>query len=207
MRLDQSAQLFEVFLPDFKQVKQSRKEVKLLKNLWDYVNEIQCIFIDWKKTKWREINAEYMDNECKKFIYEIRFLDKEMRSWDVYTGIDNDVKNLVISLRAVTELQNPSIRDRHWQELMQITGISFVMDENTILADLLVLKLHKYEDDVKNIVEKAIKESAMDKVLQELNAIWISMTFNVELHSRTKQPLLNPSDELLELLEDNQVNK
>jgi dynein heavy chain len=71
-----------------------------------------------------------------------------MRAWDVYTGVENDVKNLMTSLRAVTELQNPSIRERHWQELMKATGVKFTMDDSTTFADLLALNLHKFEDEV-----------------------------------------------------------
>lgn len=204
-KIDQSAQLFEVQVPDFKQVKQCRKEVKLLKSLWDYVNIVRSTFDDWKKTKWREINADSMDAECKKFAKEIRSLDKEMRAWDAYTGVENDVKNLMTSLRAVTELQNPAIRDRHWQELMQATGVRFTMNDSTTFADLLGLNLHKFEDEVKNIVDKAVKESAMEKVLRELDTTWSTMKFDTDAHSRTKITLLAPSDELIETLEDNQV--
>lgn len=204
-RLDQSAQLFEVQVPDLKQIKQCRKEIKLLKSLWDYVNIVRSTFEDWKKTKWREINADSMDAECKKFAKEIRALDKEMRAWDAYTGVENDVKNLMTSLRAVTELQNPAIRDRHWQELMQATGVRFTMDDRTTFADLLALNLHKYEDEVKNIVDKAVKESGMEKTLRELDTTWTTMKFDTDPHSRTKIQLLAPSDELIETLEDNQV--
>ena len=56
--LNDSAALFEVTVPDFKQVKQCRKEIKLLKQLWDYIYLVRTTFDDWKKTKWREINAE-----------------------------------------------------------------------------------------------------------------------------------------------------
>lgn len=38
------------------------------------------------------------------------------------------------------------------------------MSEDTTLADLLQLNLHKYEDEVRNIVDKAVKESGMEKV-------------------------------------------
>ncbi len=54
--------------------------------------------------------------------------------------------------------------------------------------------------------DKAVKESAMDKVLHDLDITWVSMTIDTEFHSRTKTVLLAPSDELIELLEDNQVN-
>lgn len=36
-----------------------------------------------------------------------------------------------------------------------------------MLADLLQLNLHKFEDEVRNIVDKAVKESGMEKV-----ALW-----------------------------------
>ena len=45
----------------------------------------------------------------------------------------------------------------------------------------------------------------MEKVLRELNTTWTSMKFDTEPHSRTKIPILHPSDELIETLEDNQV--
>ena len=205
MDLDSSAQLFEVQIPDFKQIKQCRKDVKMLKALWDYNNIVNSTFEDWKKTRWREINADAMDVECKKFAKELRALDKEMRAWDAYGGVENDVKNLMTSLRAVTELQNPAIRERHWQELMKATGVQFTMDDSTTFADLLALNLHKFEDEVKGIVDKAVKESAMEKVLRELDTTWTMMKFDVEAHSRTKTILLQPSDELIETLEDNQV--
>lgn len=38
------------------------------------------------------------------------------------------------------------------------------MSDETTLADLLQLNLHKCEDEVRNIVDKAVKESAMEKV-------------------------------------------
>lgn len=78
---------------------------------------------DWKTTKWKDINVEQMDIDCKKFAKDIRSLDKEMRSWDAFTGLDSSMKNMITSLRAVNELQNPAIRDRHWHELMQATKV------------------------------------------------------------------------------------
>ena len=119
-----------------------------------------------------------------------------MRAWDAFTGLDSMVKNMVTSLRAVGELQNPAIRDRHWEQLMQATQVcvcvcvcvfacvlacvyvcvcvcvcvvcahlilcttvhlfkvlyrpqvKFLMSDETNLADLLALNLHKFEEEV-----------------------------------------------------------
>lgn len=48
----------------------------------------------------------------------------QMRAWDAFGGLDSTVKNMLTSLRAVGELQNPAIRDRHWQQLMQATKVA-----------------------------------------------------------------------------------
>uniref|UniRef100_A0A8B9IAP8 Dynein axonemal heavy chain 9 n=1 Tax=Anser brachyrhynchus TaxID=132585 RepID=A0A8B9IAP8_9AVES len=201
----ESAGLFEVMVPDYKQLKQCRKEIRLLKELWDVISVVNTSLDDWQTTKWVDINVENMDLECRKFAREIRNLDKEMRAWDAFTGLDSRVKNMLTALKAVAELQNPAIRERHWNQLMQVTGVKFVMDSDTMLADLLKLNLHNFEDEVRGIVDKAVREMSMEKVLKELKMTWSTMEFQYEPHSRTNIPLLKSDEELIETLEDNQV--
>uniref|UniRef100_F7AU91 AAA+ ATPase domain-containing protein n=1 Tax=Ciona intestinalis TaxID=7719 RepID=F7AU91_CIOIN len=204
-KLYESAAIFEINAPDFKQIKQCRREVILLKSLWDMITLVKTSIEDWKKTKWSNINVEQMELDCKKFAKDIRALDKEMRAWDSFGGLDSVVKNMLTSLRAVSELQNPAIRDRHWQQLMQATKVKFSMDEETTLADLLMLNLHNFEDEVRGIVDKSVKEMGMEKILKELDITWGSMEFKYEPHTRTKIPLLQSDEELIETLEENQV--
>uniref|UniRef100_A0A8U8C9W7 Dynein axonemal heavy chain 17 n=1 Tax=Geospiza parvula TaxID=87175 RepID=A0A8U8C9W7_GEOPR len=201
----ESAGLFEVMVPEYKQLKQCRKELCLLKELWDMISLVNTSLEDWQTTRWVDINVENMDLECKKFAREIRNLDKEMRAWDAFSGLDSKVKNMLTALKAVAELQNPAIRERHWNQLMQVTGVRFVMDSDTTLADLLKLNLHEFEGEVHGIVDKAVREMSMEKVLKELRVTWSSREFQYEPHPRTHTPLLKSDEELIETLEDNQV--
>lgn len=201
----ESAGLFEVMVPEYKQLKQCRKELCLLKELWDIISLVNTSLDDWQTTRWVDINVENMDLECKKFAREIRNLDKEMRAWDAFSGLDSKVKNMLTALKAVAELQNPAIRDRHWNQLMQVTGVRFVMDSDTTLADLLKLSLHEFEGEVHGIVDKAVREMSMEKVLKELRMTWSSREFQYEPHPCTHIPLLKSDEELIETLEDNQV--
>ena len=79
------------------------------------------------------------------------------------------------------------------------------MNDSTTLADLLALNLHNFEDEVRGIVDKAVKEMGMEKVLKELDTTWSGMEFEYEKHARTGVPLLKSDEELIETLEDNQV--
>lgn len=91
------------------------------------MNVIDSTIEGWKTTPWKKIDVEQMDQECKKFGKELRSLDKDLRNLRPYIHIDDSLKNLMTSLRAVTELQNPAIRERHWIELMQATKVTSIL--------------------------------------------------------------------------------
>uniref|UniRef100_A0A8C4YFM3 Dynein axonemal heavy chain 11 n=1 Tax=Gopherus evgoodei TaxID=1825980 RepID=A0A8C4YFM3_9SAUR len=210
LQMQKSANLFEVVVPDYKQLKQCRKEIRLLKEVWDINIYVTSSIGDWTKTQWRQINVEQMDAELRRFakassIAEVWSLDKEIRSWDVYIGLELTVKNLMTSLRAVTELQNPAIRERHWHQLMNATDVRLSITEGTTLADLLGLQLHKVEDEVRSIVDKAVKELGTEKILTEISQTWATVEFCYEEHYRTRTPLLKCDEQLFETLENNQV--
>ncbi|XP_051263753.1 dynein axonemal heavy chain 11 isoform X2 [Dicentrarchus labrax] len=203
--LQESTNLFDVTIPDYRGIKICRREIKVLKELWDIVAFVQSSVENWTMTKWRQIIVDQMDAELRRFAKDIRKLDKEARVWDVYSGLDLYVKNLLTSLRAVSQLQNLAIRERHWVQLIRTTQMDFIVTDSTTLGDLLGLQLHSLEDEVRNIVDKAVKEMAIEKVVTQIGQTWASMELSYEEHYQTSVPLLKCGEELIETLEDHQV--
>lgn len=203
--LQSEAELFDIYPPKFPLVVQCRKEIKMLKQLWDQTFLVRTAIEEWKLTLWVNIDVENMDMECKRFAKDIRGFDKEMRDWNLFKGLETHVKNMLTSVRAVGELQNPAIRDRHWQQLVQATKVRFMMTDETSFADLLSLNLHNHEDEVQNIVDKACKEMAMERMIKDLKTTWKNMEFEHEGHKRTGWKLLRASEDMIETLEENQV--
>ncbi|XP_035709844.1 dynein beta chain, ciliary [Folsomia candida] len=200
-----AAELFEVHVPEPKSLRQCEKEVILTKNIWDYTYIVASLIEEWKTTKWLNINVENMDLECKRMAKEVKAMDKDAKAWEIFSLLEGVIRNMISSLKSVAELQNQAIRERHWEELMQATKVKFSMDESTTLADLLVLNLHNFEEEVKNIVDKAVKENSMEKTLKDFDGTWSAQEYEFELHSRTGTQLIKASEELIEILEDNQV--
>ncbi|XP_032374898.1 dynein heavy chain 11, axonemal isoform X1 [Etheostoma spectabile] len=203
--LQESTNLFDVTIPDYRDIKLCRREIAVLKELWDIVVFVQSSVENWTMTKWRRINVDQMDAELRRFAKDIRKLDKEARVWDVYSGLDLYIKNLLTSLGAVSQLQNLAIRERHWVQLIRTTKMDFTVTDSTTLDDLLTLQLHLLEDEVRNIVDKAVKEMAIEKVVTEISKTWASMELSYEDHCQSSVPLLKCDQELIETLEDHQV--
>jgi len=68
----------------------------------------------------------------------------------------------------------------------------------------MLFNLNEYEDDVKNIVDKSVKETSMEKSLKEFTETWNSVQFEYLPHTRTNVNLLKVREELIEVLEENQ---
>lgn len=70
--LSHTAEIFEYPLTPFKEIDQVQLEMKMLKNLWDYVNVIESNLSEWQKTVWKKLDIESMDVECKRYTRELR---------------------------------------------------------------------------------------------------------------------------------------
>ena len=121
--LRESAIHFQLALPDETKLILCRKLAKMIKNIWDFMLGVSSCIDDWKMTPWKKIDVEDMENECKRFTKEMRSFEKETKLLKPYLETESIIKNLLTSLRAITELQNPAIRERHWAELMHATKV------------------------------------------------------------------------------------
>ena len=92
---------------------------------------------EWNDTLWKDLDVETMDMECKKLAKHIRGFDKTMREWQTFKGLETNLKNMLTALRAIGSLQNQAIRERHWEQLVVATRVTFTMTDTTRLADLL----------------------------------------------------------------------
>ena len=65
-------------------------------------------------------------------------------------------------LPVFTELQKPSIKQRHWDAIMEVTGKEIDLDpEKMTLETLLELELHNFQEDMEEITDGADKEQTV----------------------------------------------
>ncbi len=206
-RVQEQQQLFELDVNPFNVIDSMSHELGLLKSVWDVIGSVDTQLAIWRRTLWNDINIEFMEDETKKFVKEIRGLDKLLRAFEVFSTLETDVKNFLATLPLVADLKNPSMRDRHWKQLMRLTKKEFVIGTDFKLSDLLALQLHSFSDEVGDIVDKASKELGMEKTLTTLDGTWGGMEFAFGTYDkgRDKVPLLQVDETQIETLEDNQV--
>jgi hypothetical protein len=68
----------------------------------------------------------------------------------VFKGLDQAVKNYLVSVPLVADLRSPAMRPRHWALLMEATGVTFdIANPAFQLGQLLALELHRFEEEAR----------------------------------------------------------
>ena len=125
-----------------------------------------------------------------------------------YAGLDRTIKEFLSTCPLINSLRQPAMRDRHWEELMDVTKKEFSVpskDANFRLRDLLDLNLHQFSEQVEEITDKATREAKHEETLKTLESTWATIVFGMTLYKNTDVPILKLTEEDNELLEADQL--
>jgi dynein heavy chain len=118
-------------------IAECREDLGMIKDIWDYSSLVEKQFIKWRETLWSAIDTSTMEDATKSFQKDIKALPKKLRATNAFIGLDDSVKNFLVSVPLVADLRSPDMRDRHWTSLMDVTGKQFVIDDQFSLDSLL----------------------------------------------------------------------
>jgi dynein heavy chain len=192
--------LFDIAVSGYRQLKESNTDIVLLKNLWDAIALIQTTFDDWNTTLWDKIDTDEMMMRVKDLMTQGKGMPKEMKPWKLYNWLMEEVKKMSTVLPLVNDLHSDTMRDRHWKQIMTVTGKSFEKGPEFCFKDLLDLQLHNFADDVSEIVDQSAKEAKIEKKLNVIRQTWQKMTLEFDF-TREDCPLLKELGEIVEVLE------
>merc|ERR1719460_2612681 len=102
-------------------------------------------------------------------------MPKDVRGWKIYDWLQNVVKNMSTVLPLINDLHSDTMRDRHWKQLMTVTGKSFEKGPEFCFKDLLDLQLHHFAEDVSEIIDQSAKEAKIEKKLTLIRKTWSKM--------------------------------
>jgi len=135
-----------------KAVETIRTEVQNMIALWDFIEKQQEAFEGYMNSKWVTSSPMEMEDEVKnrfKILKEMK-CDKKCNT---YIGIQEDIKKWLVFLPLISDLRDPSMRDRHWNALKVKVQKDFTVDDKLILRDVYNLNLNKYLEDVEEITD------------------------------------------------------
>ena len=109
-------------------------------------------------------------------------------------------------LPLVVALRNPGLKDRHWAKLSEDLGFAVNgKDPNFTLQKALKLDLVTHIETVEKVSESASKEYSLERTLDKMQKDWTGVVFDRKAWRDTGSFVLNATDEIQILLDDQVV--
>jgi dynein heavy chain len=194
--------LFDITESKFKPLEECRHDLACLKRNWDLIGLVDSQFDAWKKTLWDAIDTDGLIQQCRDMASKQTNpnLNKDIKSYRSFMALNDRLKNMSKLLPLIGMLHSKYMQDRHWSKLMSITCKRIGHNEPSFcLHDLLVLELHKYEQDVEELVESAAKEDKIDNNIRNIIKQWDKQKFTFE--DAAGVPILADTGDIVELVE------
>ncbi|ETV86145.1 hypothetical protein H257_02603 [Aphanomyces astaci] len=212
-RMRHVAEIFECLAlmePSEKIVQHVARTLERLRTVWTVVGDISRKLQMAMELLWVDLDGAVLEDEAKGMMNLVKSAgkEKEIKDSNVYQGLEALAHDFLVSCPLYQALRHPSIQSRHWVELMQLVQQTFpnpIDHAELKFADIMELKLHRFQKDIEDLTERAQKESQVELALQEVDARWSTISFDVTVYKDTQVPILRVRDEDIEVLEADQV--
>eukprot|EP00462_Mataza_sp_D1_P017376 CAMPEP_0175163132 /NCGR_PEP_ID=MMETSP0087-20121206/25561_1 /TAXON_ID=136419 /ORGANISM="Unknown Unknown, Strain D1" /LENGTH=4572 /DNA_ID=CAMNT_0016451765 /DNA_START=103 /DNA_END=13822 /DNA_ORIENTATION=+ len=170
-------------LPEMKyeSLEQTKKELKLLDQLYSLYQGVITTVDEYKSINWSEVveNVEEMNSTIEDYAAKCKKLPKTLRGWDAYLELSSTIEGFIQVLPLLTELSKPSMRKRHWDTISELTGTEFDFDKfhELKLKSVLEANILTYQEDIEEITDGAEKQLAIEKKIKEIADIWEARSF------------------------------
>jgi len=104
-------------------LEKTQKEIELLDKLYMLYSKVKDTVAKWKDFPWTEIDGEIqkMNEQIEIFGRDCVKLPGVLKSWAAYQELKKEIDDMTEIIPLVEALAKPSIRPRHWDEIIEIT--------------------------------------------------------------------------------------
>uniref|UniRef100_A0A8C2R7B6 AAA+ ATPase domain-containing protein n=1 Tax=Capra hircus TaxID=9925 RepID=A0A8C2R7B6_CAPHI len=207
--LANAEKLFDLPITMYPELLKVQKEMSGLKVIYELYEGLKVAKEEWSQTLWINLNVQFLQDGIESFLRSLRKLPRQVRNLSVAYHLESKMKAFKDSIPLLLDLKHEALRDRHWKELMEKTGVIFEMTETFTLENMFAMELHKHTDVLNEIVTSAIKEIAIEKAVKEILDTWENMKFNVVKYYKGTQErghILGSVDDIIQCLDDNTFN-
>jgi len=202
--LKSGMEIFSIPQPAYKELANMEKEIDMLDRVWGLIREWQTLYATWKDGAFVDIEVEQMEEAAGRIGKAISKLGREIKTWPALAWIKETVDAFKKTMPLITDLRNPAMRQRHWEDLMDHVHSRFDPHSASFTLETLVdLRLDQHIDFIADLSINATKELSIENNIKAIAASWKSLPLDmVEYKSTCK---LRSTEDIFAVLEENSV--
>ena len=189
------------------------KEIKValdpLDRLWSAVKDWVESNQTWQGDPLPTVDAEDAERKAAELMATVIKVGKVMEKKGESRAAPKRVANKIAGeVKAFIEDSIPlmqlictqGLKERHWEEIINITGLDFEVNPATNLEQMLALNLQHHVAAIEDTCVAASKENALEKNMDKMEAAWANMEFGTKEWRGSR--ILSGIDEIQTELDD-----
>ena len=196
-----------VAYPELAHVDQDLKELQSIYSLYgEYVDRRA----DWADTLWAELELSTLEKGMEEFDTRLKKMPKQTKQLRPFKKMEEATAAFTASLPLIVNLKNDALRPRHWEKLMEVTGVQFDMNPKTFrLQGIFDMQLERFEEQIIELTGGASKELTIENGINQIVDTWRIQKFEVIKYFKGPHErglVLKTNEELTQTLEDQMMN-
>ncbi|KAK3576323.1 hypothetical protein CHS0354_039732 [Potamilus streckersoni] len=181
------------------------RDLTLRRLLWQSQVEWSKLIEEWTATSFEALNVEMLQKNVNRFTQTVYMLEKGLPSNEVVPRLKEMVMGFKQGMPVITSLSNPSLRQRHWEQIERLIGKPIGKDKSFTLGNLLEMNIFKHKEKIQDISTTASNEATLEVMLQKIIDIWQNTDFRLVAHSGRDTYIIASADDIMAQLEESQV--
>ncbi|KAL9078918.1 MAG: hypothetical protein Q9157_002174 [Trypethelium eluteriae] len=179
------------------------EEIQDFKSVWAALSTIWDSIEELRDTPWASVQPRKLRHSLDDLIKMSKEMPSRMRQYAAFEYVQSVVRQLLKENTILSELRSDAIRDRHWEKIYQsLKPQSRYSRVSMTLGDVWDLRLGPSEPVIKEIIQQAQGEMALEEFLRQVREIW--QNYHLELvQYGTKTKLIRGWDDLFAKCSEN----
>uniref|UniRef100_H0V315 Dynein axonemal heavy chain 2 n=1 Tax=Cavia porcellus TaxID=10141 RepID=H0V315_CAVPO len=200
--------IFKIEQPASKDLQNLEKELDALQQVWEITRDWEESWGQWKTGRFLTLQTEAMETTAHGLFRRLTRLAKEYkdRNWEVIEATRSKIEQFKRTMPLISDLRNPALRERHWDQVRdEIHRVFDQESESFTLEQIVELGMDQHVEKIGEISASATKELAIELALQNIAKTWDVTQLDIVPYKDKGHHRLRGTEEIFQVLEDNQV--
>ncbi|ANB15357.1 dynein heavy chain [Sugiyamaella lignohabitans] len=169
------------------------EEIRDFGSVWGALDTIWNSLNDLRETPWASVVPRKVRQEIDNLTHMTKNMPTRIRQYSAFQHIQNVLKTLSKANPLLSELRSDAIRERHWESLHKklLQSSSRLFFTSMTLGNVWDMDLNTNASTVKDIIEIARGEMALEIYLREVREYWVGFSLELVNYKNTCRLIKN----------------
>ncbi|CAN0031129.1 unnamed protein product, partial [Ectocarpus sp. 12 AP-2014] len=202
--------LFGLDTTEYPELQRVVSELKKLGRIYDLYQEQRDFEDGNSATPWGDLDVGSLQRGVEVLEKKAR-KEKQFKEHPTFRAVEARIFNFKDSIPLIVNLKNEAMKPRHWQKLIEMTGVKFDPSnfKALTLGNIFQMELHRFTADIDDIVNESVQELKIENEIRKVEATWRKTDLVLAKYQKNgvdRSYVLKAADEIKTELEDNLLN-